>query len=100
MNSQVKAQHLDRWIDDESTPGAFCYYNRKDEEDISVVGGLVFVCPCGCGTQGSLNFTEGKSPLWKWNGKVDSPTLHPSILQGSCGWHGWLEDGHWIKLRG
>lgn len=47
-------------------------------------GFIAFKCP-GCGFTHSLNVVPGKSPhCWKFNGKFDKPTFHPSILE-RCG---------------
>ena len=33
---------------------------------------------------------------WVWDGNIEKPTLQPSILRSSCGWHGYMVNG---KLR-
>jgi hypothetical protein len=37
-----------------------------------------FHCP-GCG-YGHAFRVQGQSPIWDWNGSVDKPTFHPSLL--------------------
>lgn len=45
--------------------------------------------------------TQGKRPVWGWNGQLELVTLEPSILTRSgdsfvC--HSFLRDGHWQFL--
>ena len=58
---------------------------------------LFYVCPCGCAMANQLAiYTEGQQPHgWKWNGDREQPTLTPSIqmVEGTCRWHGFLQDG-------
>lgn len=62
----------------------------------SEVAGFAFICPCGCGRHGWLQFRPGPPPSWEWNGNREKPTLRPSVRQvGGCQWHGWLTDGVW-----
>lgn len=70
----------------------------------SVVGeggsqAMWFYCPCGCGDLARIEIGSGMkpatSPSWKWNARMDAPTLHPSVRQLNCGWHGWLRGGYW-----
>lgn len=42
-------------------PGDFAYYTRHIDE-LDVVAGMVFSCPCGCGTIGTLKFGEDHNP--------------------------------------
>ena len=65
---------------------------------------LLFVCP-GCVAGGPEGYegihalpvnveVEINKPSWKWNGDLEKPTLHPSILsQGYCRCHSFLTDG-------
>lgn len=61
--------------------------------------GLFYLCPCGCGAEGYLDFRSAENPQhpsWKWDGNREAPTLSPSILRTSgCRWHGYLRDGWW-----
>lgn len=41
--------------------------------------GLEFKCPA-CNTMHSVNHGVGTGPRWGWNGKLDKPTLTPSVL--------------------
>ncbi|WP_218141117.1 DUF6527 family protein [Citreimonas salinaria] len=68
----------------------------------SRVSALWFVCPCGCGavsriTVGMEHKPHMAGPSWRWNGSTNEPTLHPSVHQRDCGWHGWLRDGYWER---
>lgn len=58
-----------------------------------------FYCPCGCGALSRIEVGAGRkpeqSPSWRWNARMDAPTLTPSVHQQTCGWHGWLRDGYW-----
>lgn len=69
---------------------------------------LLFVCQ-GCIAGGPNGYdgihalpvnTEVKSPSWNWNGDLEKPTLHPSILsfgevvpEGYSRCHSFLTDG-------
>jgi len=66
---------------------------------------LMFSCP-GCVSADPNGFYDGIHMLpvnlevdiekasWDWNGDLESPTLHPSILsQGRCRCHSFLRDG-------
>lgn len=76
-----------------STPGAveIRFYPE------GLVGGLAFVCPCGCGREGYLPVeTDSHGPRWDWDGNCEQPTLTPSVLfRGGCEWHGYLTKGEW-----
>ncbi|MHB1085084.1 MAG: DUF6527 family protein [Thiobacillus sp.] len=54
-------------------------------------GGYAYRCP-GCGQEDYLNIDDGTHG-WALTGPTDSPTLSPSILHRSCGWHGYLTAG-------
>lgn len=58
-----------------------------------------FYCPCGCGMLSRIEIGAGAKPdsrpSWRWNGRMDAPTLTPSVRQAFCGWHGWLRMGYW-----
>jgi len=63
------------------------------------VGGIAFICPCGCGNESYL-FLDGIGPAWEWNGSKDAATLTPSVFNTGmpCRWHGWLRDGYWVSV--
>ena len=65
--------------------------------------GVMFDCPCGCGTRCFIPFTQpldGGSSIdyhvtWERTGdSFENLTLTPSILRiGGCGWHGFITNG-------
>ncbi|VDS08847.1 hypothetical protein PARHAE_02032 [Paracoccus haematequi] len=74
--------------------GSIQFVERADGS----VGGLHFVCPCGCGNESYLPLRgTGHSHEWDWDGNWDAPTLTPSIFNTGmpCRWHGWLRAGEW-----
>lgn len=78
-----------------ATPGAYQFYTDSSGQ----VSGLIYVCPCGCGVQGSLKFRDrgndpGERPSWIWDGNEKVPTLEPSVHHVGH-WHGWLKNGEW-----
>lgn len=76
--------------------GAFAYAGHANTEH----AGIVFNCPCGCGTIAVLPFlaVQLNQPTWGWDGNVEHPTLRPSIfLSRSCLWHGALDEGIWKR---
>lgn len=42
-------------------------------------GNIFFECPA-CETPHGINCGKGSGPAWSWNGNVEKPTFHPSIL--------------------
>jgi hypothetical protein len=86
---------------DKAVPGQFIFTGLHATEGGPY--GILFVCPCGCGSFGSVHFNvpsdwaekhNGGKPLtqWTWNGNKEKPTLSPSILHENH-WHGYLRDG-------
>lgn len=75
------------------TPGAVEIRSYPDGR----VGGLAFICPCGCKREGYLPVeTNTPGPRWDWDGNHERPTLTPSVLfRGGCQWHGFLTNGEW-----
>lgn len=85
------------------------YRDRREHRQARIPGSIAFdgvngerklwfVCPCGCGDFARITVAIGAkppSPSWQWNGSETEPTLHPSVHQLNCGWHGWLRDGYW-----
>jgi hypothetical protein len=88
MTGPVQAVHVDDIHADNLAPGSFQIRGSR----------FVSICPCGCGSRISLpiNMTDGTHPSWEWNGRLDAPTLKPSIRDvGTCYFHGVLTDGVW-----
>lgn len=84
-------------------PGSYEFIVDKS----NAIVGMDFVCPCGCGRMGYLNFKDDKSPRWKWDGNETSPTVEPSVhwvlTNGETShthWHGWLKGGVWTSVGG
>ncbi|MBD3571621.1 hypothetical protein EJ082_01340 [Brevundimonas diminuta] len=75
------------------TPGAIEIRSYPDGS----VGGIAFICPCGCKREGYLPVKpDDPGPRWDWNGDRERPTLTPSVLfRGGCEWHGFLTAGEW-----
>lgn len=96
--SWVNAKLVDDVDADDAPAGAFGYFSAGNVE----YAGLLFVCPCGCGKRGDLAFKPVPSPSWNWDGKIDRPTLTPSVRSlnedGTEHWHGFLERGTWTKI--
>lgn len=86
-----------------NVPGAFEYYAEGDR----AVAGMVYICPCGCGSHGDLPFRPATPahPSWQWDGNREAPTLDPSVHdiyrkdgQIKTHWHGWLRKGVWTSV--
>ena len=78
-------------IDSPGAPaGAFELFNAGER----AFAGMIYICPCGCGAKGALNFRPHESPSWDWDGNRDAPTLSPSVHHVGH-WHGWLRNGIW-----
>lgn len=61
--------------------------------------GMRFFCPCGCGGESYMAFSNSGSPhpVWAWDGNKKKPTLSPSVFNTGmpCKWHGFLRNGKW-----
>lgn len=86
---------------DNSPPGTWNFYQTEGAGDQS---GILFTCPCGCGSLFSIAYKAypGCGPVWNWDGNEDRPTVTPSILVCQMNkkgerigehWHGFLTDG-------
>jgi len=80
---------------DAGVAGSLAYRERMD----GTMGGIAFICPCGCGREGYLPMKGNGHPQeWSWDGNRDSPTVTPSVqFVGGCRWHGWLRAGEWVS---
>jgi hypothetical protein len=91
----------DDW--DDCPAGAWQFYTSGD----NTRAGMLFKCPCGCGSVFSFNFMPERGTCWQWNGDEENPTCTPSMLiyqmdqrQGKVvgeHWHGWLTAGRWVS---
>lgn len=86
----VKAQRFEDIDEVDKHAGAFEFYRKDDRYP----AGMIYSCPCGCGTGGSLAFRPHASPSWDWDGNWDAPTLSPSVHHVGH-WHGYLRNGVW-----
>lgn len=60
--------------------------------------GIVFICPCGCGSSGILSTDVTSFPHWKIE-QLSPLTLSPSIQKTTpCRWHGYLKEGNWVVV--
>lgn len=70
--------------------------------------GMLFDCPCGCGTQCFVSFKnpldggaamlDADEPSWQRYGEHFAgitlrPSIHRAKEKGGCGWHGWITEG-------
>lgn len=89
--------------EDRIDPGHFNFYTRSGDETQSEAG-ILFGCPCGCGSLFSFGFDthESARPKWHWDGNRETPTCAPSILIYQMNengerigehWHGFLRGG-------
>lgn len=98
----VKAEHdvSDEGWSENGRPGSYRFTKMPDGSE--GVYGIIFKCPCGCGSVFGGRFV-GANP-WTWDGNRDSPTVTPSFGCGksheaqSVGpdgfhWHGFLTAG-------
>jgi hypothetical protein len=93
----VSATPVDDIDADGLPPGAFEMFEATKDDGKGPVG-MVYVCPCGCGHTGVLDFRRDpvRRPSWVWDGNRDKPTLHPSVHHIGH-WHGWLRNGVWVS---
>jgi len=92
--TDIKAKRITNFWDDPINPGEYIFYVAYTDRAKRI--GMLFMCPCGCGERGSLDFRKENKPRWNWDDNEESPTLTPSVLRTSgCKWHGYLTDGVW-----
>jgi hypothetical protein len=83
-------------------PGEFAVVSHTFD-DGSVIYGMHFRCPCGCGSVDYVPIAPGdkKDHAWQWDGNRESPTLSPSLLRYTpCAWHGFMHGGKWNWCAG
>lgn len=51
---------------------------------------------CGFGCQIPLRTDHAAYPAWLWDGKLDPPSVTPSISCANCGFHKTLTKGEWV----
>lgn len=82
-------------------PGAVMFTGRASHPGVTT--GLIIRCP-GCNAKSAMDIDSEafkfEGPSWTIKSK-DPLTLHPSVHhtkeKGGCGWHGWLQDGKWVR---
>ncbi|MBI1179092.1 MAG: hypothetical protein GC201_00940 [Alphaproteobacteria bacterium] len=94
--AEAIAKHVDDIDVDGVPPGAFEFYVTAEHDP----AGMVYLCPCGCGRKGALEFRlpGAGRPSWIWDGDRERPTLTPSVhhlIGGKTHWHGHLTAGVW-----
>lgn len=88
----------EQWCRPDLPPGSARWSIGTNDQTV----GLMFVCPCGCGSIGDLMIVSGYGgSLWRLtNGNYRHPTFEPSVQKTSpCRWHGYMERGHWCINR-
>lgn len=61
---------------------------------------VIFLCPCSCRAQISLNLLPDDSPRWKLSASNDVPSLSPSVRRAvGCRSHFILKNGRIVWCR-
>jgi hypothetical protein len=92
----------DTW--DVHQDGSFKWIRKVAEEfGPQSVSGMLYLCPCGCGTIGEIRFLRldetPRRPTYTWDGNREYPTIEPGvthIVGGKVHWSGSLVRGEWI----
>lgn len=42
---------------------------------------------------------NGGIAQWGWDENLETPTFHPSVNCGTCGWHGFIEKGRCVNAQ-
>lgn len=42
---------------------------------------------------------NGGIAQWEWNGDRAAPSFGPSVNCGTCGWHGYIENGRCVSTK-
>lgn len=108
QRATVAAVYVDSFSDEQEDangiPAGHWHFYTQYGDETKAPAGILFGCPCGCGTLHSVGFDthESQRPRWHWDGNRESPTLTPSIniLQHDDAgnrigehWHGFLTTG-------
>lgn len=82
--------------------GRFRFYSNIADPKGTRWRGMIYACPCGCGSEGVIRFRgpdgaaiEGQHS-WAWDDNERQPTLSPSIHHIGH-WHGWLKAGYFTQ---
>lgn len=75
-------------------PGEFEWVYEATEAGEGIAG-MAFRCPCGCGREGLIDFSPGRSPSLRWDGSETAPTLEGAITLAGC-----LKDSRWRLVAG
>ena len=90
---KIKANQKDRW-EDVTEPGDYFLISHEK----SGSKGMKFICPCGCGQESYLSFTDSRK-RWERSGFDDCLTLWPSLqMLCDCRWHGYLTNGYFESV--
>ena len=67
--------------EDRVEAGHWHFYTAYGDPDARNAG-ILFGCPCGCGSMFGVGFDthESARPHWHWDGNAERPTLTPSLL--------------------
>jgi len=96
----VDAKRFEGWDAGEAYgPGAFMIQGDGEEKD------FLFILP-GEDFWRSIRIKTGPKVdnAWQWDGNLETPTLHPSILAWDRAdhkvehWHGWLQNGRFNSV--
>lgn len=85
----VKATRVDSITEALGTPGA--YQLLPDEQGVRAV---TYVCPCGCGGAGVIEFRGPEAVTWNQNRAA--PTIAGEIKR-PCGCNWTLTSGNWER---
>ena len=109
QRGSAKAVFVEDFDDEEAIvpAGHWHFYTAYSDAEKSPAG-IMFGCPCGCGSLMSVGFDthESRRPRWNWNGEREAITLTPSIAiqqMDASGnkvgehWHGFLTNGEFVS---
>ena len=91
QRATVKAVFVGNDEERDYKAGEWNFYSSGDIEHY----GILFGCPCGCGSLLSIPFKSTTRPNWEWDGNEDKPTVTPSILNYQMNKEGKIIGEHW-----